>query len=1093
MRPEPLAPKTMAGLKAFQRDTVDYVFDRMYGADPVHRFLVADEVGLGKTLVARGLIARVIDHLRAGRRRRIDIVYICSSADIAQQNVAKLNVTGRKVFSRATRLTKLAGDLHELKSGDVNLVSLTPGTSFTLGDTTGQKDERALIYWLLVHAWGSRRLRHPGVFRLLQAGAGAEHWRRFVEGFWLRKVGRGPGRIDRDIAENFRLALLAHERQDGEAGRPSIRERFDEVADRLRRRKPARDDLRAASHLIGDFRQILARSSVEALEPDLIILDEFQRFRHLLEDPVGQDDTRMLARTLFNYESEDGHVRTLLLSATPYKMYTLAAETGHDDHYQDFVRTTEFLLGPETVTFREELRTYRDAIIDLGTIAPEALALRKRAVEHRLRRVMVRTERLAATADRSGMLRSQALEPGRVTPEDARTFVTFDRVSRAVGATDSIEYWKSAPYPLSFMEGYDVKRRLKDASSDSQRGPELAAMLEGGDGLLDPAMLARYETVDPGNARLRNLATELLDTKAWRLLWVPASMPYYETPRSDFSSATLRSFTKRLVFSSWQVVPQAVATLLSYEAERRMMLARDPNASDATYAKLRPLLQFRIVRGRPAAMSAFALIAPSAALAGMTDPPALAGGGRATAEAIVRLAEERVRDALQPLRNGARSDAPVDEDWYWAAPMVLDHQLAGQSLAKFFARRDRDLAHVWAPLDEVKQGTRQRDDVVGLAAHIAQARRVADGWLPPGRMPDDLEATVAVAGVAGPASAALRALARGPTFEADLNDPRLRDAACRVAWGFRSLFNVPEVTSMLRGRSGSERAYWRRVLAYCLEGNLQAVLDEYGHVLPEWLGLLQRDVGDRAREVAAGMYEALTIRAPGYGYDVITPVDGHVELTNRRLRSRFALRFGVNVRDEEGSVERSGRVRAAFNSPFWPFVLVTTSVGQEGLDFHQYCHAIVHWNLPANPVDFEQREGRVHRYKGHAVRRNVVHAHRRAVLGTETTDPWASLFEAAAESPRARGKHEIVPYWIYEGRHHIDRYVPMLAMSREIDQLERLKQSLAVYRMVFGQPRQEDLAAWLEKRATDGSFERYRRLLRIDLSPPRRGSTVAGP
>ena len=111
----------MEGLKAFQVDTVEYVFERMYGKDPVHKFLVADEVGLGKTLVARGLIAKVIDYQRAAGVKRIDIVYICSSADIAQQNVAKLNVTGQKVFSRATRLTKLAGDLHELKSGDVNL------------------------------------------------------------------------------------------------------------------------------------------------------------------------------------------------------------------------------------------------------------------------------------------------------------------------------------------------------------------------------------------------------------------------------------------------------------------------------------------------------------------------------------------------------------------------------------------------------------------------------------------------------------------------------------------------------------------------------------------------------------------------------------------------------------------------------------------------------------------------------------------------------------------------------------------------------------------------------------------------------------
>ncbi len=52
--------------------------------------------------------------------------------------------------------------------------------------------------------------------------------------------------------------------------------------------------------------------------------------------------------------------------------------------------------------------------------------------------------------------------------------------------------------------------------------------------------------------------------------------------------------------------------------------------------------------------------------------------------------------------------------------------------------------------------------------------------------------------------------------------------------------------------------------------------------------------------------------------------------------------------------------------------LATTSVGQEGLDFHLYSHAILHWNLPSNPVDLEQREGRVHRFKGHAVRKNLV-------------------------------------------------------------------------------------------------------------------------
>ena len=46
-----LAAPALAGLKDFQRTTVEYVFQRLYGSDSTSRFLVADEVGLGKTLV----------------------------------------------------------------------------------------------------------------------------------------------------------------------------------------------------------------------------------------------------------------------------------------------------------------------------------------------------------------------------------------------------------------------------------------------------------------------------------------------------------------------------------------------------------------------------------------------------------------------------------------------------------------------------------------------------------------------------------------------------------------------------------------------------------------------------------------------------------------------------------------------------------------------------------------------------------------------------------------------------------------------------------------------------------------------------------
>ncbi|MCK5134133.1 MAG: hypothetical protein KAR40_18545 [Candidatus Sabulitectum sp.] len=55
----------LASLKPFQRRTVEYVYRRMYeDADPAMKFLIADEVGLGKTLVAKGIIALAIEKMQ---------------------------------------------------------------------------------------------------------------------------------------------------------------------------------------------------------------------------------------------------------------------------------------------------------------------------------------------------------------------------------------------------------------------------------------------------------------------------------------------------------------------------------------------------------------------------------------------------------------------------------------------------------------------------------------------------------------------------------------------------------------------------------------------------------------------------------------------------------------------------------------------------------------------------------------------------------------------------------------------------------------------------------------------------------------------
>jgi hypothetical protein len=196
------------------------------------------------------------------------------------------------------------------------------------------------------------------------------------------------------------------------------------------------------------------------------------------------------------------------------------------------------------------------------------------------------------------------------------------------------------------------------------------------------------------------------------------------------------------------------------------------------------------------------------------------------------------------------------------------------------------------------------------------------------------------------------------------------------------------------------------------------------------------------------------------------------------------MRFGdQDLDDGGGEPTRADHVRSAFNSPFWPFVLATTSVGQEGLDFHPYCHAVVHWNLPSNPVDLEQREGRVHRYKGHALRRNIAARYARAVH-PDVRDPWAAMFEAARDS-RPEGQSDLFPYWVApDGAAKIERHVPTVPHSREVPRRAELLRSLVLYRMVFGQNRQEDLVEYLRTQLPADEIGQVIERCRVELAPP---------
>jgi hypothetical protein len=1063
------AEHVLAGLKDFQRKSVEYVYERLYGRDTTRRFLLADEVGLGKTLVARGVIAKAIERLRAEGKKRIDVIYICSNADIARQNISRLNLTGKPDFQFASRITLLPQQVQELAANQLNFISFTPQTSFHMGNRGGKVDERVLLYWLLRWTWPAIA-RGAGAKNVMQGGVvDRERFR----GRLQECEQNAP--IDRDLARAFSEQLRKEDAQARLAGTKSYEETFRDLCARFgwsRQHLPA-EDREARNAFIGAMRSVLAAVCIRALEPDLIILDEFQRFKDLLrpDNPAGE-----LARHLFAWED----ARVLLLSATPYKMYTLDQEAGSDDHYRDFVETLRFLQADEvrTEAVKELLAAYGRACTRLGQDGMEPLRGVKEKVEAELRRVMCRTERLAVTADRSGMLREAPPPLIPVLPKHIESYLSTRRIADALGHPDVTEYWKASPYLLNFMEpdNYQLKSLVRDAALNGGNETVARAIARSRSALLDRPAWRAYDEIDPGHAGLERLAKETVGNGWWRLLWIPPSFPYYELG-TPFSGIPAKAVTKRLIFSSWNVVPRAISVLLSYEAERQMMKSFDASAANTLEARerRRPLLMFARSDGRLTGMPVLSLLYPSTILARIGDPLANSRGGlRPSIEAILKNVTEEISKALAPLTADSPRTGPEDETWYWAAPIMLDRQHDREATEAWFAN-PAALADAWSSDPEERKG---------WLDHVSYAVDFALGKArPEGRVPDDLPALLALVALAGPATCSLRALAY--TLGAPSTDPSLRHSAGRIAWGFRSLFNTPEVIALIRGMNGAE-PYWRRVLEYCAAGCLQSVLDEYVHMLVESEGLIDPSSAAASAPLADRIASVAGLRAATPGLDWIrVSSTGKLTIDNQRARARFAMRYGDERGGEREEAQlRKEAVRAAFNSPFWPFVLATTSIGQEGLDFHPYCHAVVHWNLPSNPVDLEQREGRVHRYKGHAVRKNVASlVSKDGHKAAPGTNPWPDLFEYAAK--HSNHTSEIVPYWVFpvEDGAYIERHAPTLPLSREAARLPALRGSLAVYRMVFGQPRQEDLLEHLKRTVPERELGRVSSELYIDLEP----------
>lgn len=434
----------------------------------------------------------------------------------------------------------------------------------------------------------------------------------------------------------------------------------------------------------------------------------------------------------------------------------------------------------------------------------------------RLRRVMCRTERVSFTAGRDGMVESRPLGTMAVATEDVTSWQTVQAMSRAVDGYDLFELWRSAAYLPNLMDrtGYKVQRQFLEALVPGLGG-EGAVATEGsaeraqavvraaGAGLLDWESVERFEEIGLPNAKLRALVEDLDAHRAWELAWMPPTLPYLQ-PRGVYASEEARTFTKRLVFSSWSVAPKALSALVSYEAERRVVAAsralRDEHRRYSVKRRL-STLAFGMDRtnGVPRNLPNLTNVYPSPTLARLGDPLALAreAGGAVDPQKAVRVVAERVRAALAEI-----GVVPAAEDsgdrrrrWYGVAPVLLDLMFGGlqakdlQGVERAFAERRAD---------------RGEDDESALSSAMAEHLQwaVAASVEELGEPPADLPEVLAEMALAGGGVCALRALAR--TEEStELTDRRLlRRAAETAVHGLRALFRSPEISALVGAADG---------------------------------------------------------------------------------------------------------------------------------------------------------------------------------------------------------------------------------------------------------------------------------------------------
>ena len=473
----------MEEIKDFQMATVDAVYTHFLNVEHSNRILVADEVGLGKTIVAKGVISEMLKkrltQFFVEDREVLKVTYICSNLTLANENKKKLALfrgdaqkkyVAEPKFGRLVELAAIDTTLEENENTLLEVNSLTPSTSFNLTAGHGNRWERFIIYQVLKKDEKLQEYKKT-LSKLFRAGVmknGNNGWKS------LKPYFKKYYRIDNEIYEDFMSAihteLLPEQLEYIGLIKGSLYSILIEYCQEI-------VDVSKLVRLRTLLRVALAKACAKNLKADLFILDEFQRFQTLL-DTNDDNEESLIAREIFKKKDS---TKILLLSATPFKALSRIDEDEQNEAHLDELRKLLKFLSDNDIVFINGYEKERDALlkqilslrdeeIDITLINPE----HKEAVEALLSTYICRTERAQISEGFDDVFQSNIFAcSDTFSNSEIKSFQAMDQLSQALHKSHKgrygsqlLEFYKAAPWALSFLSGYQFKKHLDEHRQD---------------------------------------------------------------------------------------------------------------------------------------------------------------------------------------------------------------------------------------------------------------------------------------------------------------------------------------------------------------------------------------------------------------------------------------------------------------------------------------------------------------------------------------------------------------------------------------------------------------------------------------------------